>query len=68
MFALIIIVAALAAIGWWRISLRFWPTAKCRKCGGDGRNLGSNSDRWGKCRRCGGSGKRTRFGVRDQSL
>jgi hypothetical protein len=56
---------AVVAWGWWRLSLRLWPYAPCRWCGGRrGRNAGSTGQRWGRCSRCGGSGQRKRFGAR----
>lgn len=64
MDALIVIVIVLGALACWRVSVRIWPIARCRKCGGDGRNPGSNSDRWGVCRKCGGAGKHPRIGAR----
>jgi hypothetical protein len=64
MTALIIILVLLGALGYWRVSLRLWPNAACRKCNRGGKNAGSNSKRWGSCRKCGGSGKRTRVGAR----
>jgi hypothetical protein len=54
-----------AAFGWWRLSLHFWPYAPCRWCRGrKGNNLGSRRGRWGSCSRCGGKGKRVRWGAR----
>lgn len=50
-----------------QLSLYLWPYAKCRWCRGKGRNLGSNSDRWGNCFRCGGSGKKLRRGAKARS-
>jgi DnaJ-class molecular chaperone len=58
-----VLVAAGAGVGYW-VSLRLYPYTACPKCGGSGRNAGSNRRRWGSCRRCGGSGKRWRWGVR----
>jgi DnaJ-class molecular chaperone len=52
-----------AAVGY-RVSLWIWPYTYCRKCGGSGRNSGSNRRRFGACPRCGGSGRKERFGVR----
>jgi hypothetical protein len=64
---LAIVVTAVIAFGWWRLSLRLWPYAPCRWCGGrSGRNQGSNRKRWGKCRWCGGTGKRLRWGARER--
>jgi DnaJ-class molecular chaperone len=58
---------ALAAVvylaGYW-LSLKIWPYTGCGKCGGTGRNGGSNRKRWGYCRKCGGSGRKWRLGVR----
>lgn len=63
---LIVIVAACVLFIWLArsLSLRFWPYGKCFWCRGKGRNLGSNSDRWGDCIRCGGSGKKLRRGAK----
>jgi DnaJ-class molecular chaperone len=44
-------------------SARWWPFTKCGRCGGTGRNAGSNSKRWGTCGRCHGSGRRKRLGA-----
>lgn len=46
------------------ISLKIWPETSCRRCGGDGRNAGSNARRFGRCKRCGGSGRKPRLGTR----
>jgi len=45
-------------------SLRIWPETSCRRCGGGGRNAGSNARRFGRCKRCGGSGRKPRLGTR----
>jgi len=47
----------------WVASLYLFPFAPCMKCGGSGRNQGSNGKRYGQCRRCGGSGRRIRLGA-----
>jgi hypothetical protein len=62
---LILAVVAVAAFGWWRLSLRFWPYAPCRWCRGHkGNNWGSTGGRWGDCPKCGGKGRRLRWGAR----
>lgn len=60
----VLIAAGFVVAVCWRISLRFWPYARCGRCEGSGRNAGSNRQRWGFCRKCGGSGRRERVGVR----
>ncbi|MGH3165128.1 MAG: hypothetical protein ACRDN0_04430 [Trebonia sp.] len=60
---LVVIAAAAIAFGWWRVSVRRWPTTPCRRCGGTGRNPGSTSRRWGPCPKCGGNGRRKRYGA-----
>lgn len=52
----------LIAAAVWVVRAWFWPFARCRKCGGSGRNRGSTGKRWGQCRRCGGSGRRQVLG------
>jgi hypothetical protein len=60
-----IVTAAAFAFGWWRLSLRWWPYAPCRRCSRRrGRNAGSKGNRWGNCKNCGGSGKRLRWGAK----
>lgn len=49
------IVLVLLAVAGWRISVAVWPHRRCPRCGGSGRGLGSNADRWSVCGRCGGS-------------
>lgn len=61
---LIIIAGVLAIWGARTLSLFLWPYSKCLWCRGKGRNLGSNSDRWGNCFRCGGAGKKLRRGAK----
>lgn len=58
-----LIVGAVVCLVGWRISLKLWPFARCRRCDGSGRNEGSNRKRWGYCRKCDGSGRRERFGL-----
>lgn len=48
----------------WVIGLLLWPYTACSRCGGSGRNTGSNGKRWGTCRKCKGTGRRLRFGAR----
>lgn len=55
---------ALILGGLYWLSVRLWPFGPCWKCGGSGRNGGSNRRRFGNCRRCKGSGRRMRFGTR----
>lgn len=59
-----VVVLIVAAFGGYWLSVRLWPYKRCPRCGGGGRNAGSNSRRFGMCGRCGGSGRRERFGVR----
>jgi DnaJ-class molecular chaperone len=61
---LTLFILGLIALAGWVISLYLWPYAPCGKCGGSGRNPGSNSRRHGQCRRCKGGGRRTRLGAR----
>jgi DnaJ-class molecular chaperone len=44
------------------VSLYLWPFRPCSRCGGSGRNRGSNHRRFGTCGRCGGSGRHQRPG------
>ena len=64
MTVLYAIAMAAVVFGWWRLSLRLWPYARCGRCKGGGRNWGSNSKRSGRCGRCGGSGRRLRWGAK----
>ena len=59
-----LILLGLGAIGAYAGSLYLWPYRPCMRCGGSGRNKGSNSKRFGECRRCGGSGRRRRIGAK----
>jgi hypothetical protein len=62
---LVLVVFAVVAYGWWRLSLRWWPYARCRWCRGrKGNNWGSSHGRWGDCPMCHGKGKRVRWGAR----
>ena len=61
--AIVLLATAATGFGWWRLSLRLWPYARCRRCNRSGTNWGSDRDRWGPCRKCGGSGKRRRLGA-----
>jgi hypothetical protein len=60
--AVVLALVVLAVV--WVIRVRLWPFGPCGKCGGSGKNIGSNGRRWGKCRRCKGSGTRQRLGSR----
>jgi hypothetical protein len=59
----LIVIAVLCGAGYYA-SLRIWPETSCRRCGGGGRNAGSNARRFGRCKRCEGSGRKLRFGNR----
>ena len=59
-----VVVLGLIALVLWAGSLYLWPFAPCRKCGGSGRNRGSDGKRHGECRRCKTSGRRIRIGAR----
>src|SRR5204863_364413 len=59
----LVLTAITYLIGYY-LSLRIWPDTACRKCGGSGRNAGSNEKRWGYCRKCKRSGRQWRLGVR----
>jgi hypothetical protein len=59
-----VVVSGLIIFAGWVISLYLWPFAPCGKCGGTGRNRGSNGKRHGQCRRCKGASRRTRIGAR----
>ena len=59
-----LILIILLAIAAWAGSLYLWPFRPCLKCGGTGRNKGSNRRRFGECRRCKGSGRKRRLGAR----
>lgn len=59
-----LVIAGLPAAGAYYASLRLWPYTRCRRCGGTGKNAGSNRVRFGHCRACGGSGRALRFGAR----
>jgi hypothetical protein len=64
----VLVFAVVVAIVWagWRASVRRYPYAPCRRCGGRrGRNAGSSAHRWGNCAVCGGSGKRLRWGAKE---
>jgi DnaJ-class molecular chaperone len=63
MGAFIVVVVVLCGAGYYA-SLRIWPETSCRRCGGNGRNVGSNARRFGRCKRCGGSGRKPRLGNR----
>lgn len=56
-------ILTIIALGYYA-SLRIWPDTFCRRCGGGGRNTGSNRKRFGTCGRCGGSGRKPRLGTR----
>lgn len=45
-------------------SLYLWPFRPCMRCGGSGRNQGSNRKRFGECRRCKGTGRKRRLGAK----
>lgn len=59
-----LILIGLVAAGGWVVSLYLWPFRTCGKCGGTGRNKGSNGKRHGQCRRCEAAGRRIRLGAR----
>jgi hypothetical protein len=61
MTALILI--GLGVLAAWCLSLLRWPFRACLRCGGSGKNPGSNGKHWGFCRRCGGSKQVRRFGT-----
>jgi hypothetical protein len=58
---IVLIVAAVALIGWW-VDVQRRPIRRCPSCKGSKRNSGS-SQRWGTCRRCGGKGEVRRLGA-----
>jgi hypothetical protein len=58
------ILLILLAIGAYAGSLYLWPFRACLRCGGSGRNKGSNRRRFGECRRCKGTGRRRRIGAK----
>jgi hypothetical protein len=60
----VLVLLALVAIAVWAGSLYLWPFGPCMRCGGSGRNSGSNSRRYGECRRCKGTGRRRRLGAK----
>ena len=64
MTAVYLALAALTALGCWRVSVALWPTRLCPSCKGRKTNAGSNRQRWGTCRRCGGTGHVRRLGAR----
>ena len=59
-----LILIVLLAIGAYAGSLYLWPFRPCLRCGGTGRNKGSNRKRFGECRRCRGSGRLRRIGAK----
>jgi hypothetical protein len=59
-----VILLVLIGIGAYAGSLYLWPFRPCMRCGGTGRNKGSNRKRFGECRRCKGSGKLRRLGAK----
>lgn len=58
----VVVLVVLAAV--WAVRVWLWPFARCPRCEGSGRNIGSNGKRWGTCRRCKGTGRRQRLGAR----
>jgi hypothetical protein len=65
--AMLLILAVGAVAFWsWRTSLRKWPYAPCRACGGKARSSGSNPTRFGRCPKCKGTGRQLRLGAREQ--
>lgn len=62
MATLILLIACVVAV--WAVGLLLWPFCPCGRCGGSGKNTGSNGKRWGTCRRCKGTGRRLRLGAR----
>jgi hypothetical protein len=58
--AVVLVLAVLAVV--WLVRLWLWPYGPCRRCGGDGRSIGSSKKRHGHCGGCGGTGRRWRLG------
>lgn len=53
--AVVLVVAGLAYLGYRLL----WPMAKCKRCGGTGKeSFSPNGRNFRICRRCGGNGKR----------
>lgn len=59
-----VILLAVAGIAAYAGSLYLWPFRPCIRCGGSGRNRGSNRKRFGECRRCKGTGRKRRLGAK----
>jgi DnaJ-class molecular chaperone len=60
----VLILIVLLAAGGYAGSLYLWPFRPCMRCGGNGRNKGSNRKKFGECRRCKGTGRRRRIGAK----
>jgi DnaJ-class molecular chaperone len=62
---IIVIIAIIYFIGYY-LSLKAYPFAKCKACGGRGRfeGKGMYSYAIGRCGKCGGTGRKERLGVR----
>jgi hypothetical protein len=61
-----VILAVLAAIGFYAVSLFACPARRCRTCGGTGARLTRAGRRYrsgGRCRRCRGTGRIRRIGA-----
>ena len=58
-----ILIALLVILGYVG-SLYLWPFRPCGRCGGTGRNRGSNKKRYGECRSCQRTGRKRRIGAK----